>query len=67
MRTMPRVAWTMTVATRITAATAGSRNRAGAKIPQFGNLPQDGGALLFQLKERVGHGASFTERIIYAR
>jgi hypothetical protein len=55
------------MATRITAAATGSRNRAGTKIPQLGNLPQDCGPLLFQLGERVGHKTSYAERIIYAR
>jgi len=58
MRMMARVTWTMTMATRITAATAGSRDRAGAKIPKLGNLPQDSGPLLFQFGEGVRHGAS---------
>src|SRR5436305_10389797 len=58
MRKMARVIGTMTMATGITAATARSGNRAGAKIPQLGNLPQDCGPLLFQLGERVGHGTS---------
>jgi hypothetical protein len=44
---MTRIAGTVTVTTRITAATAGSGYRPGAKILQFRNLPQKFGSLLF--------------------
>jgi len=67
MRTMTWIAGAVTMATRITAATAGSGDRASAKIPKLENLPQDRDPLLFQLAEGLSHGSSSTERIIYAR
>jgi len=56
MRAMTRIIGTVTMATRITAATTCTANRPGAKIFQVRNLPQDYGPLMFQIGERLGHG-----------
>ena len=53
---MTRIIGTVTMATRITAATTCTANRPGAKIFQVRNLPQDYGPLMFQIGERLGHG-----------
>jgi hypothetical protein len=51
MRTMTWIVGTVTMTTRIPAATTGSGNRPGAKIFQFRNLPHDGDPLLLQIGE----------------
>lgn len=53
---MTWIVGTVTMATRITAATTRTGNRPGTKIFQLRNLPQDCGPLLFQIGERLGHG-----------
>ena len=64
------VAWvigpmTVTAGTSAPAASAGDRTR--AQIGQLGNLLQQRRTLLFQSGNSIGHWASLTERIIYAR
>jgi hypothetical protein len=60
---MTRIVGTVTMKTRITASPTGSSDRPGAKIFQFGNLPQDCGLPLFQIG---GMGCFLsTQRITY--
>src|ERR1700747_3293338 len=64
------VAWVigpMTVAGRTSAPAASAGDRTGGEIGQLGNLLQQRLTLLFQSGKSIGHWASFTERIIYAR
>jgi len=56
---------TVTAGTSAPATSAGDRTR--AQIGQLGNLLQQRRTLLFQSGNSIGHWASLTERIIYAR
>src|SRR5262249_43675646 len=67
MGTVTGVAWTVTMATRITTATTGSSDRPGAKIFQLRNLPQDSGALLFQIGDRLRHKGPPNNRAYHIR
>src|SRR5262245_12695719 len=67
MGTVTGVAWTVTMATRITTATTGSSDRPGAKIFQLRNLPQDSGALLFQNGDRLRHKGPPNNRAYHIR
>jgi len=50
-----RIIFSMTVATRVAAATACGRNGASTHIAQSGNLPLNVGSLYFHFGQRVGH------------